>query len=186
MTESSEDRNRAFMRLYEPVHRDAAAFCTFLAGSRLEGEDLLADSLVSALKRFGQLRDPNRFKAWLFAVVRNEFRARFRKRRARQRELLRADIAEKIPASEQQNDAGEALSMLSELPLHDREAIILFHLEEMPMAEVARILGVRENTLRVRLHRARRMLARILGFPANTRQSTCGENPLCLKEVRND
>lgn len=186
MTESSGERNRAFMRLYEPVHRDAAAFCTFLAGSRLEGEDLLADSLVSALRRFGQLRDPARFKSWLFAVARNEFRARLRKRRAHRYELLDADVGEKTSAPERQDGAEEVLPTLACLPQDYREVIILFHLEEMPMAEVARVLGIRENTARVRLHRARKMLARLLGFPESTKLSTYREESLCLKEVQSD
>ena len=44
----------------------------------------------------------------------------------------------------------------------DREIIVLHHLEEMPVDAVAQTLGLRRNTVEVRLHRARRRLGELL------------------------
>ena len=44
------------------------------------------------------------------------------------------------------------------LPPRDREVIVLFYLEELPVAQVAQLLGAKPNAIEVRLHRARQRL----------------------------
>lgn len=55
------------------------------------------------------------------------------------------------------------LAALRKLPLVFRETVILVDLQECDYADAARIAGVPLNTLRTRLHRARRRLAELLG-----------------------
>lgn len=55
------------------------------------------------------------------------------------------------------------LAALRKLPLVFREAVVLVDLQECDYADAARIAGVPLNTLRTRLHRARRRLAELLG-----------------------
>ena len=54
----------------------AAAMC----GSRDDASDMVQDVFVLAAERLGQLRDPTRLKAWLFAILRNEVYRRSRRR----------------------------------------------------------------------------------------------------------
>ena len=44
------------------------------------------------------------------------------------------------------------------LPPRDREVIVLFYLEDLPVAQIAQLLGVKNNAIEVRLHRARQRL----------------------------
>jgi RNA polymerase sigma factor (sigma-70 family) len=44
------------------------------------------------------------------------------------------------------------------LPLRDREVIVLFYLEDFSVAQIAQLLGVKNNAIEVRLHRARQRL----------------------------
>ena len=53
------------------------------AGSLIDGEDLLSDSVVRAYSRFDQLRCPERFREWFFSILLNRFR------NLRSRQLLR-------------------------------------------------------------------------------------------------
>jgi RNA polymerase sigma-70 factor (ECF subfamily) len=46
------------------------------------------------------------------------------------------------------------------LPARYRDALVLFHLQEMDLHETARVLGVKEGTLKARLHRGRELLRR--------------------------
>ncbi len=58
----------------------------------------------------------------------------------------------------------EVWQALRELPVPQREAIVLVDLQERPYAEAAQIAGIELNTLRTRLHRARlRLAARLAG-----------------------
>jgi RNA polymerase sigma-70 factor (ECF subfamily) len=54
---------------------------------------------------------------------------------------------------------------VAELPPRDREVIVLFYLEELSVAQVAQLLGVKHNAVEVRLHRARqRLKTRLAGL----------------------
>ena len=52
---------------------------------------------------------------------------------------------------------------VSGLPTKHREVLVLFYLEGMSIAETAEVLRVRPGTVEVRLSRARRKLAAVLG-----------------------
>lgn len=62
-------------------HLDALyGFCVRLAGDPTEGEDLLQDALVRGMRSYGDLREPDRAKGWLFAIATNIWRDRLRAR----------------------------------------------------------------------------------------------------------
>lgn len=64
-------------RYADPLHDTAAA----MLNDRSEAADVLHDVILIAAERLGQLRDPDRLKPWLFAILRNEVYRRTKKRR---------------------------------------------------------------------------------------------------------
>ena len=82
------------------------------------------------------------------------------------RALRRLFVGKKDAALETTTDAAEDLRhKLRQLPARHRELLILFYLEELPAKEIAALLHLSENTLNVRLHRARAALAQLLEPP---------------------
>jgi len=57
----------------------------------------------------------------------------------------------------------DVLRAVAKLPGTQRAAIVLFYLEDRPVAEVADSLGCSDATARVHLHRGRKRLAELLG-----------------------
>ena len=64
-------------RYADSLHDTAAA----MLNDRTEAADVLHDVILIAAERLGQLRDPDRLKPWLFAILRNEVYRRSKKRR---------------------------------------------------------------------------------------------------------
>jgi len=58
---------------------------------------------------------------------------------------------------------------LRALPMHQRQAIILYYLADLPVEEVAATLGTRPGTVKSWLARGRRTLAARLGDPEEVR-----------------
>src|SRR5574340_102287 len=73
--DSATDR---FWTLLEPEHPKAEAFCRKLCGGKDEGDDLYQDSLLVALRGFGNLRDTAALRPWLYRLVVNGYRNRCR------------------------------------------------------------------------------------------------------------
>src|SRR3954465_15437433 len=74
-----EPAPQRFRRLLEPVHERAAVFARSIARSTGDGDDLLQESLVRALARLDTLRDDGAFRYWLFRIIINLHRNRYRR-----------------------------------------------------------------------------------------------------------
>lgn len=71
-------------------------------------------------------------------------------------------------------EAGQGLAALRRLPREQRQALGLHYLLDLPVAEVATLLGVPEGTVKARLHRGRQSLAVIMSAPSARPSPTGG------------
>ena len=62
----------------------------------------------------------------------------------------------------QREDGARLLSAMQELPIGLRQVLTLA-LEELPQGEIADVLGITENAVAIRMHRARRLLRTLNG-----------------------
>jgi RNA polymerase sigma-70 factor (ECF subfamily) len=142
---------------------------------RQEAEDVAQEAFVKAYARFHELRDRDRFRAWL---VRITWRLAIDRQRSERRRQAR-DRAAEGPASDEattigRGTAGSAPGVLEELQARERAArlwsaidelpeklrvaLVLANIEEHDVAEVARLLAVPEGTVKSRLFLARQRL----------------------------
>ena len=147
-------------------------------GSRADAEDVAQESLVRALSRLDR-HDPRwPFATWLFAITRrrclNHLRA---ERRRAVRETARAapdrsagrDDPQAVAAAREESARLWAVAARA-LPERQFSALWLRTAEDLPVAEIARVLRRPPATVKVLLFRARRRLASVLG-PADGRES---------------
>src|SRR4051812_21762167 len=92
----------AFAEMYDAYATRLHDFCFSMLRSRDEAADAMQDTFVCALERIGQLRDPERLRAWLYAIARHEClrRIRARKRIAGDGELPEVVSTEPTPHEE--------------------------------------------------------------------------------------
>jgi RNA polymerase sigma-70 factor (sigma-E family) len=162
----------------EPVSGDQVAFDEFAAavigslsrlafartGSRVDAEDLVQDVLLDAHRRWeviGRYDDPS---AWARRAVLNKTVSRWR-RRGRERDAM-ARWAGRRPAGRGADVvlADEELWVaVRALPARQRDVVLLLWFEDLPVSEVAAVLGCGEETVRTHWRRARAALAERLG-----------------------
>jgi len=125
---------------------------------REDAEDVAQNALVRAHGNFHKLRNRDRFRAWL---VRTTWRLALDHRRGEQRRLVRqfehqavTPIAETMESRERADQLWEAIDAL---PEKLRIALVL-SVGGHDIAEVARLLGLPEGTVKSRLFHARRQL----------------------------
>lgn len=152
------------------VHEAAWRYAWHLRPVYEDAQDLLQEALAHAFLRFHQLRDARRFKVWLLRVVRTRFLM------ARRRRRLPVD-GDGVPhhavsAGEAPIDGRHAglppalVAGILRLPAGQREVLELHYLQELGVDEVAGVLGLRPGTVKVRLHRARERLKKVLAAEA--------------------
>ena len=129
---------------------------------REDAEDVAQDAFAKAFRSFGQLRDRDRFRAWL---VRTAWRLAIDRRRGDRRRLAREDAVEpRVEASIEQvasasQRAAHLWKAIDDLPDKLRVVIVLSGIEGHDTREVGSLLGIPEGTVRSRLFMARKALA---------------------------
>jgi len=133
---------------------------------RQDAEDVAQDAFARAYRRFGQLRDRERFRAWLVRMTWRLAIDRQRSdRRRAAREAVRADaIARPTVADEMESRerADRLWRAIDALPDKLRVVIVLANIEEHDIGEVARLLTLPPGTVKSRLFLARRRLKELL------------------------
>jgi RNA polymerase sigma-70 factor (ECF subfamily) len=145
-----------------------AVYRTSLAilGSEADAADATQETFVSAWRHRDALRDPDSFGAWLGRINQNACRAQLRSRgRTKVREIRLLDHEDdREPASadpalaDRIADADAFDRAFARLSIGDRSVLVLHHLQERPVAEIAAVLGTPVGTIKSRLHRARAAL----------------------------
>jgi RNA polymerase sigma-70 factor (ECF subfamily) len=129
---------------------------------RQDAEDVAQEAFVRAHRSFRQLRDRNRFRAWL---VRMTWRLAIDRWRSDRRRAAREEAVDvPRPATVEQeavarDRAAHLWKAIDALPGKLRIAIVLAAIEEHDVRDVARLLDVPEGTVKSRLFLARKALA---------------------------
>lgn len=122
-------------------------------------DDLAQDIWLGVIRGLGGLRDPAKFRSWLFGIAHRHLMSRFRDRYAA---TFDTDVDVTGLAGEPDADRSrvreELETGLARLPLIEREVLTLFYLEGLTLSETADALNTPVGTVKSRLFRARVML----------------------------
>ncbi|UCD24795.1 MAG: RNA polymerase sigma factor [Gemmatimonadota bacterium] len=154
-----------FQVLVERYRSEFGRYATaMLGGDTDDAADALQEAFIRAYRSLAACRDPERFKAWLFRIVSNQCHNTRRARRGHV-SLDRVEEPEDTAARQRVEDceAGQMIEeALQQLTAEQREAFVLKHVEGYSYAEMAGLLHVGEDALKMRVHRARDELRRKL------------------------
>jgi RNA polymerase sigma-70 factor, ECF subfamily len=161
---------QAFERLIEPRFRRLGRLALSITGNQADADDAIQIGCLSAWRELPRLREPARFDVWLWRIVVNSCRNVLRgRRRLTVHEIAVPDDAFSEGTMATTPAPGDALSGDDAIQRafarldHDKRAIlVLHHVDERSIAEIAGILGIPEGTVKWRLHAARRALERAL------------------------
>ena len=132
-----------------------------LTGNRTLASELVQETYLSAWKSIDSLKDPDRIRAWMFSILRNQYTKLLRKekRHVPTSEHL-SDFSKPDPTNENAVDRVQAaLAMLDD---NHKLPVLLVSLEGMTVEEAARVLETPRGTVLSRLHRGRQKLKEIL------------------------
>jgi len=159
----------------EAVYR----FSLRLTGNESEAEDLTQETFLRAYRHWSTYTRGTSCRSWLFTICRNAF-LRGRERHNRRRESLESELDAAVEAVASTEALGEIMAQdperrffdsfidaevdaaVTRLPDEFREAVILSDLEGLSYNEIAEVMEIPVGTVKSRLYRGRRLLARAL------------------------
>jgi RNA polymerase sigma-70 factor (ECF subfamily) len=178
----ADGRSRLLAELAAQPARKGYGIAYDLLGNRAEAEEAVQDALARACESIGDLRDPAAAPAWFLRIVTTQCLRTLRRRRLRRRlfgwmstrdgeavdaapistEHATDDIAQRMhaigglaprEALADQEELGALLGRLHDLSPQQRTALVLRYGHDLPVAEVAALLGVELATAKTHLVR---------------------------------
>lgn len=148
---------KALREQYGPLER----YVKFRIGNLQDAEDVVQDVMLTAFHRAEQLRNPDRFRPWLFQIAANACRNyyRSRKRPTENLEEVEQQLAE--PARPE-TAVEETLAALRE---RDQTILRLRYLEDRNQQEIAAAMGIPVGTVKSRLHYAKAKFRAAYPYP---------------------
>lgn len=134
-----------------------------IVGSEADAHDVVQEAFVATWRHLPKLRDHTRFDAWLNKMIVNRCRDSLRRRR-RSREIG-LDAAFGLPSEDATGPVADMAALsgaFDRLTVDQRHLLVMHHLHRVPVADLARELGIPEGTTKWRLHAARAALTRML------------------------
>lgn len=122
-----------------------------------DAEEVLQDTLVQFLKTAPEFESENHEKAWLLRVAANLSKNRIRYNKLRETDELNEELV-----AEECEDLSFVWEAVKSLPVKYREVIHLFYHEGYQTAQIAKVLGRNESTVRSDLRRGREKLKEVL------------------------
>jgi RNA polymerase sigma-70 factor (ECF subfamily) len=166
-----------FHELIRPYERRVYAMALSFLRNEADAEDVAQEAFLKAFRNLGSFRGEAKFGTWLVSITLNEARSRIRHRDAIKMESLDEpqegqDQTSPALLRDWKEIPSEALERkevrlllqqaVTGLPLIYREVFQLRDIEQLSVNEAAEALGITIASVKVRLHRARMMLQKVL------------------------
>ena len=158
-------------------------FSTSVCGRADDAEDAMQEALIKTYRYIGRIREPQSFRPWLYRTVRNACLMGRRKKSGEPTRLQSLD--ELLPErggrggrdvphpgrtpeqlAENARLRGRIRRAVRSLPAPYRAIVFLREMEGLSTREVASVMGISEDNVKTRLHRARLQLQAALGSEA--------------------
>ena len=159
----------AFDRLVQ-LHQDRAMRVVFsVLGNVHDAAEVVQEAFLKGYLQIGSLASVESFRFWILRIVVNEAGSRHRvlRRRAAMMRVFAAANARRRSGEPHEKESARDLQVAVEralvrLTASQAKAIALFGIEDLPHAEVARIMGCSDKATRWHVHRARQKLRLLL------------------------
>ena len=158
------DNRRAFGKLVEAYQPQVRRFLLNLThGDDMLTDDLAQETFIKAYVNMRSFKGLSSLGTWLYRIAYNEYCSH--QRRITEQPLH--DTALPDQSSDMSQRAADAAMTVKQalalLPLHERTAITLFYVEDLPIKKIARIMQMPEGTVKSHLHRGKDKLKHIIG-----------------------
>ncbi|MGB8362314.1 MAG: SigE family RNA polymerase sigma factor [Acidimicrobiia bacterium] len=152
----------SFELLYQRDYPAVVGLVYALTGSRWVAEDMAQEAFLRAHRDWSRVEGMGSPGGWVRRVALNLTRSRWRRLRIETVAMLRLDSESRATDPAQDHESETFWEEVRRLPSRQAQAIALRYVEDLPLADIAGVLGVAEGTVKALLHQGRQRLHRQL------------------------
>jgi RNA polymerase sigma-70 factor (ECF subfamily) len=165
--QASRGNRPAFDRLIDRFGGDIYRMIYYRVRVRMDAEDLTQDVFMRAFRNIVRLREPDRFRSWLFTIAVNRVNDYLRNKKVRSIFKSANESTDFYPEAGSAPEQPEALEQIlkedfwkqigqtaKKLSKMEREVFMLRFLDDLSIYDIAQILKKSESTVKTHLYRA--------------------------------
>ena len=165
--QASKGKRLAFDQLIDRFQGDIYRMIYYRVRARMDAEDLTQDVFIRAFRNISRLREPGRFRSWLFTIAVNRVNDYLRNKRVRSIFKSSAEGNDLYPEAGISPEQPQALEQVlkedfwrqieqitKKLSKMEREVFMLRFLDGLSIHEIARVVKKSESTVKTHLYRA--------------------------------
>lgn len=164
--------SESFEQLVIQHQREIINFHYRFVRNRAEAEDLAQETFVKAYCKLASLKEPEKFRSWLYQIARNMVIDFYRRNKKRMGDIQLDDavlavVSEKDRVEMQSDIVDREVSReldrcIALLAVEDQKLVKMLYYEGFSYEEMGEMLQINKNTLKSRLYRARQTLANLI------------------------
>lgn len=153
------------MELLEPVYNRLECFVLAMTHNRELAKDIIHDTVAVAWQQFDRIRHREAFLSYLFTIATRTYRTYWQRenRMTSATEDFWEYICDSDTPPDVRADYRALYEAIDQLPEQQREAVVMFELLGFSMKEIQQVQGGTLVSVKVRISRGRKKLARLLG-----------------------
>ncbi|HMV84026.1 MAG TPA: RNA polymerase sigma factor [Blastocatellia bacterium] len=164
-TGDREALDELFRLVQEPLYR----YIVSLTGSRTLAEDILQEVFILIYRNLRWLREPELFRSWAYRIASREAFKHLKRERRWSEQSVDESALEDVPVSPPDTLTPDLIAQLvAQISPASRAVIVLHYLHEMPLGEIADVLGLALGTVKSRLAYGLAGLRKQLSTTTNT------------------
>lgn len=156
--------------IYDQYYQRIRKFILHTVRNEWLADDLVQETFIRINNNLENVRDPSKLQSWIFRIAYNLCQDYFRNRgkagEAGSEEISAETVPSKIPTGQKEIEQGQmrkcVFGLVNHLPESLRSVIILSDISEFSQREIAEIMGISVENVKIRLHRARKKLKSLL------------------------
>ena len=158
---SPEER---FTALFERTRLPLLSYAVRRVADPADAADVVAETYLVAWRRLDDVPAGDEARPWLFGVARRVLSNHYRgeRRRVALADRLRVHLVEEVAPAFELVEEAPVVRAMRHLPEDDQELLRLVAWEDLARDEIAVVMGLSRATVRVRLHRARKRLEKLM------------------------
>lgn len=161
---------RVYAELVERYQHMAFTICKRYLSDEEEAREATQDAFVKCYQNLQSFRHNSQFSTWLYKIVVNTALSRRRKRKLNtsswedisDSQLPENEIQDSLGALENADRQKHIANAMAKLPPEEATLLTLYYADEQPVVEIAAILGLSEANVKVKLHRTRARMLKLL------------------------
>ena len=148
---------QAFVALIDLNRQTMYATAMAISQNEADAMDAIQDTILTMWEKLDTLRDPKAFRTWMTRILVNYCCGTLRhKKRVVPTENMAGTVTDQFVDYLDRDEALDVQQSLARLSEDDRLILQLFYFEDMSVRDIAKVLSIRQDAVRMRLSRSRK------------------------------